>query len=247
METYNTFDDVQESVVDSPEVEVTSEVTEESTESVKDPVEEVAKPQQTPEENAKFAEFRRKAEAAEREAYRIKAENERLLGALKGYGYDGSPEEIADLLMAQSTGITQEEAKAQREAEEQRLAQENMSKQELQLYKSMVIEQMKERDLNSIKAAYPDVKASKIEDLGETFIKIFNTGQLSATEAFEAARVLEQRNTKPTPPSMGAVNSKGSGDKDFYTPSEVDKLTEADYDRNPKLMEIVRKSMLKWK
>ena len=244
METYNTFDDVQESVVDSQKVDVTSEVTEEA---AKAPVEEVAKPQQTPEENAKFAEFRRKAEMAEREAQRIKAENERLMGALKGYGYEGTPEQIADLLMAQSTGMTPEEARAQREAEEQRIAQETMSKRELELYKSMVIETMKEKDLNSIKAAYPDVKASKIEELGETFVKIFNTGQLSAVEAYEAAKVLDQRNTKPTPPAIGAVNSQGSGEKDFYTPAEVDRLTDADYDRNPKLMEIVRKSMLKWK
>ena len=70
-----------------------------------------------------------------------------------------------------------------------------------------MIEQMKQKDLTSIKTAYPEVKAKSVDELGETFINIFNTGKVSALEAYEASRVIDARNKKPVPPSLGGVNA----------------------------------------
>jgi hypothetical protein len=244
MEDFNTFDDVQETVVESQETEAdTSEVTEtEETETV---VEET-RPRQSAEENAKFAAARRQAEA---EARAIKAQNERLLQALAGYGYDGSPEEIADALIAQQQGISTEEARAQREAIEAENAKYNQLQSEVETYKSLAIEKLKSDDLAKLKSAYPEdkevQKLKSIDELGDEFFSL-----LSATKdpelAYDALQVRNARHTKPTPPDIGAVNGSSSKEKDFYTPDEVDKLTEKDYD-NPKIMERVRQSMLKWK
>lgn len=55
---------------------------------------------------------------------------------------------------------------------------------------------------------------------------------------------------KPSKPKGREIGDLGTTDnkktKDFYTKEEADKLTEADYDRDPGLLETVRKSMLKW-
>lgn len=52
---------------------------------------------------------------------------------------------------------------------------------------------------------------------------------------------------KEKPASPGSVrDTQIQKEKDFYTPEEVDALTDADYDKNPKLIDIVKKSMLKW-
>ena len=110
----NTLNDVQETVVESEEVTNASEATEtvEETSEVK---EEPPAKVQGADENAKYAAARREAET---KAKALEAQNKRLLDALKGYGYEGSPEEIADNLIAAQSGITPEEAKQQREAEE---------------------------------------------------------------------------------------------------------------------------------
>lgn len=46
---------------------------------------------------------------------------------------------------------------------------------------------------------------------------------------------------------MGGLNTTTTADKEFYTPDEVDRLTDEDYEKNPKLLSKVRNSMLKWK
>lgn len=52
---------------------------------------------------------------------------------------------------------------------------------------------------------------------------------------------------KEKPASPGSVrDTQVQKEKDFYTPEEVDALTDADYDKNPKLIDIVKKSMLEW-
>lgn len=52
---------------------------------------------------------------------------------------------------------------------------------------------------------------------------------------------------KEKPASPGSVrDTQVQKEKDFYTPEEVDALTDADYDKNPKLIDIVKNSMLKW-
>lgn len=241
MEDYNTFDDVQTDVVDSSdtEAEVTSEVVEDVAE-VTTETEETAKPQQTAEENAKFAEIRRKYEAEQKA---IKAQNDRLMQALSQYGYEGSPEDIADALMAQTQGISQEEAKVQREAQERAEAEKMQMQSETEFYKRLAIEKLMADDLKTIQSVYPEVKS--LDTLGEEFFSL-----LGATRdpilSYEALQAKKAKTQKPIPQEIGAVNSSSSKEKDFYSPAEVDKLTDKDFD-NPKIMEVVRKSMLKWK
>ena len=245
MEDFNTFDDVQTDVVDQLDTEAldTSEVTEEvTTETVVEP----AKPQQSAEENARYAAARRQAEA---EKAAIKAQNDRLMAALSQYGYTGSPEEIADMLTAQTQNITVEEAREQRETEEKYLSEIQQKDSELEFYREKAKAAMMADDLNTLKANFKEDKTiqslKNITELGNEFFSL-----LSATHdpvlAYDALNAKKARETKPVPQDIGAVNSASNKDKDFYTPDEVDRLTDKDFD-NPKIMERVRQSMLKWK
>lgn len=63
---------------------------------------------------------------------------------------------------------------------------------------------------------------------------------------FSKEEETEKKGYKPA----GSVkeNKKDSkGIKDFYTPDEVDELTEEDFDKYPELLDIVNRSMEKWK
>ena len=242
----NTVNDVQEAVVEPQEAEATtSEVVEGEETQVETPEAEPVAKVQSAEENAKFAEIRRKYEA---EARAVKAQNERLLQALKSYGYEGSPEEIADILTAQAQGISKEEARAQREALEAENAKLIELETQVQTYKSLAIEKLKADDLAKLKSAYPNdqkVQSLKsIDDLGDDFFALMSALR-DPTLAYDALMVKRQRETKPVPKDIGAVNSSSAKEKDFYTKEEVDKLPPEAYD-NPKIMEAIRKSMLKW-
>ena len=237
MEDLNTFDDVQTDFVDQSEADTTtSEVAEETKVETVEPLAKV----QSAEENSKYAEARRQAEA---EARAVKAQNDRLLQALGQYGYEGTPDEIADAILAQTQGITVEEATAQREAQEKAEHEKQTLLSEMEFYRSKAIEKMMDDDLKTIQSVYPDVK--NLSELGNEFFSL-----LGATKdpllSYEAVQAKKAKTLKPTPQEIGAVNSSSSKEKDFYTPAEVDKLTSKDYD-NPKIMERVRASMLKWK
>lgn len=236
----NTLNDVQETVVESEEVASASEAPEAGVET--EPVkEEPPAKVQGADENAKYAAARREAET---KAKALEAQNKRLLDALKGYGYEGSPEEIADNLLAMQKGITPEEAKQQREAEEAKTQEAEKTKGELEFYKKLAIEKLMADDLRTLQEVYPEVKS--FDEVGEEFMTL-----LSATHdpilAYEAVKAKEAKTKKTPPPEMGSVGSTAGKEKDFYTSAEVDKLTASDYDNNPKLYDIVRKSMLKWK
>ena len=242
----NTVNDVQEAVVEPQEAEATtSEVVEGEETQVETPEAEPVAKVQSAEENAKFAEIRRKYEA---EARAVKAQNERLLQALKSYGYEGSPEEIADMLTAQQQGISQEEARAQREALEAENAKLIELETQVQTYKSLAIEKLKADDLAKLKSAYPNdqkVQSLKsVDELGDDFFALMGALK-DPTLAYDVLMVKRQRETKPVPKDIGAVNSSSAKEKDFYTKEEVDKLPPEAYD-NPKIMEAIRKSMLKW-
>lgn len=245
MEELNTLTDVEvgSEALQETEAEATSEVTEEVT---TEPVVEPAKPQQTAEENARFAAARREAEA---EARAIRAQNDRLLQALNAYGYEGSPEEIADTLLAQTQNISVEEARAVREADEANNAKLAQMQAENEFYRTKAIQAAMAEDLAKLKSTYPEDKTIQnlkdINDLGQEYFALL--GALNdPTLAYDALQIKKNRETKPIPKDIGATNASSGKEKDFYTPDEVDKLTEADYEKNPKLWGVVRKSMLKW-
>lgn len=241
--TLNTVDEVQEPVVEVPETATDDGVT---AESVVEQPQETAKPAQSADENAKFAAYRREKETAEREANEARAALQRLQSTLNAYGYEGSAQEIADALEAQRTQKSPEEIRAEREARESLELEKSQLERELAELRQFKSSKVIEGDIAAIKKLYPDAPDT-VESLGEDFIKIMVTGTVDAVTAYEIIQARKAKETKTPPKVIGAVNSTTAQDKDYYTPAEVDKLTESDYDRNPKLMDIVRKSMLKWK
>lgn len=204
---------------------------------------EVADPKQSREDNARFAQARREAEAQLRQE---QSEKTRLLKALESYGYSGSASEIADVLEASKSGKPIEVVRAEREKAEQENIKISQLEQENQNLKKTVAETIFEKDLRKIKEVYPDLEAKSINDLGDEFKKIMATGLVDAVGAYEIMQKTKERTTKKAPPVTSAVNQSETKEKSYYTPAEVDKLTAKDYD-NPKIMQIVRESMTKWK
>lgn len=251
-ENENVVNDTQEQVVDVQEtVEETSEVAEVETEA-----EEVANPQtetettkeQTPEENSKFAEFRRAKEQAEREAQQLKEKTESFIKKLNEYGFQGkSPDEIQAEIEAQMQGIELEEYLKNQQIEKSKI--DELIQNDPRILEAEKLKQQiaLENDLKAVKEAYPDVKANSVFELGEKFIELMKTGLVDPVTAYEVQLRFNEKNTKSVPPKIGAVNEKVTVDKEFYTPEEVDRLTEQDYDKDPTLFEKVRRSMLKWK
>ena len=220
-------------------------------------VEPIAEPQptnepvkQSQEENAKYAAARRKAEAEAKaiadEKARIEAENKQLLDALKGYGYEGSPQEIADRLEAARTGRDINEIRVEREMYEQQMLEKQRIEAELNELKNFKYSKLIEEDIATIKKAYPDANINSIEDLGQEYINIMRTGTVDSVTAYEILQARKAKTEVPKPPITGATNTSSTAEKDFFTSEEVDRLSEKDLD-NPKIFETVRKSMLKWK
>lgn len=117
-------DEAQAEVVDQPETEdVTDEGAESEEElSAEDTAGEPAIHQQTREENQAYAAARREAEARERQAAaerdEAKGQIDILMRALAEYGYEGTPQEIADNIMASRQGTTAEAVRQQREQQQ---------------------------------------------------------------------------------------------------------------------------------
>ncbi len=101
-------------------------------------------------------------------------------------------------------------------------------------------------DIALIKKEYPELNFSR-ENLPEDFIRIMATG---AVDALTAAEILLARKRKAalTPPApIGEVNGHTGREKEFYTPEEVDRLTRADFKKDPKLIKKIQSSMTKWR
>lgn len=226
----------------------TSQVEETQTETVDEQAEteEVARPQQTPEENAAFARMRREQEQARREAEVYRKQAERMAQAASKFGYQGNPDEVADQIEAAATGKPLDQVRAERLQREQSMLQAQQAAAERDLYKNQLIEfQVKsamERDLTAIRKIDKTVK--KLDDLGPEFASLVNSG-VDAQTAYFAIKAKEQANSKPKPKDIGAIGS-GTKEKDYYTPDEVDRLTDEEMN-DPKIRAKVRKSMTKWK
>lgn len=87
-------------------------------------------------------------------------------------------------------------------------------------------------------------------DTRDAYVALMRTNKYRGkpVEAFALLTGREAPGKKAAPPSTGAIRSTVvEQPKDFYTPEEVDRLTDADYKRNPKLLDIIQKSMTKWR
>lgn len=249
-ELNNTVNEVQEAVVEpqtEPEVEETPvEVVDEQP---------VQKPQ-TRAENRLQAQMRRSRENDLAQQLEMARANEnRLMEALKGYGYSGNAEEVAAQIHAAQQGISYEEYQKQQEADNQRLREMMQTdpeflamKEKADLYEQEAFDRVFKDDLSAIKKAFPEVKAKTVEDLGDMFTTLRANG-VDAVTAYAAMQKGVEATKKPTPPVMGAVNQVPA-EKDYYTEEEYDEIERNHPEKlkDPKFIDmIINKSMPKWK
>ncbi len=213
----------------------TSEVaTEQVAEEVANPQMEVEKPVQSKEDNARFAAARRKAES----------ENQRLLQVLEGFGYKGSPQEIADILEAQQTQKPVEQVRAEREAQEQQTAKEMQLQAEVEELKQYKFSKLIEGDIAEINKAYPNANIKSVQDLGTDYLNIMRLGQVDCVTAYEILQAKKAKEEIPKPQITGAVNSQTVQEKETYTADEVRQMSSAEVSKN---FEKIQKSMKTWK
>lgn len=200
------------------------------------------------EQNARFAEQRRRREAEET-AFRA------LVGDITnpetGRPFENRTEwenwkrKAAISMQAQRVKMdpaTYEQIIEQAKEEVKRTDPELQAQAEqLERYRQRERENVFANDLKAIRKAYPDEKAKRIEELGPQFIAMCASG-VSPLAAYEALRAEKARNTKQ-PPSMGDVRPAGSKDKDFYTRDEVARMSQAEVSKH---YETIKKSMTKW-
>lgn len=224
----------------------------------------VAKPQQSEQDNAKFAEMRRENERLAKELADEKAAKSaysKLTDTISDkLGYKGAtPDDIRIAILAEQQGKTPEEIKAQEEHEARRVKSllENdpdyvATKRERDLLKANAERELLQKDLAEIKASFPNETAADCRELGEKFLQLRAAGIDNLTAyvavrgkaAFETAK--PQAPAEPAPPEPGAVNGAGTQEKEYYTSAEVDKLTPSEL-CNPTIMDRVLQSMKRWK
>ena len=211
-------------------------------------------PKQTKEDNSKFAAMRRELEAAQSRARELEKGSGAIKEALKLYGIEGtSEEEIHDQLVANARKITPEQAKAERIETEQRIKDALKSDPEYlsakaaeQQYKDMMVQEMMKNDLTAIKTAHPEATINSVGELGAEFSKLIGAG-FNAVDAYEFIQLRENKTKVTPPPSTGTVKSTETAkEKDYFTPAEVDKFTDADFKKNPKLVDKIIASMPRW-
>ena len=139
----------------------------------------IASHQQSPEENHAAANARKAAEAQARraEAERDTANTDLniILGALKAYGYEGKPQEIADMLVAKATGRSAEEVADERAAQNEALNQAVVNHPMVQQANAMMQGIMRQQaentikqELRNIQAINPDIKSvADLKNLGD--------------------------------------------------------------------------------
>lgn len=224
----------------------------------------VAKPQQSEQDNAKFAEMRRENERLAKELAderAAKSAYSKLTETIKDkLGYKGAtPEDIRLAILAEQQGKTVEEIKSDEEREARRIKSmlENdpdyvATKRERDLLKANAERDLLQKDLAEIKAAFPNETAADCRELGEKFLQLRAAGvdNLTAYVAVKGKAAFEvpapAAPAEPAPPEPGAVNGAGTQEKEYYTSAEVDKLTPSEL-RNPTIMDRVLQSMTRWK
>lgn len=111
-------------------------------------------------------------------------------------------------------------------------------------YKALAIERIKDNILREIKNEYPDVKITSVDELPKGFHALISA-KVEPALAYRVVMEREKMKNGKVPSSMGAINSHSEKDKEFYSSAEVDKLTKKQLS-DPKIMNTVMKSMLKW-
>lgn len=185
------------------------------------------------------------AEAVNAQKERIAAENQRknsLTDALirEVYALRESVERLKEnndmlsqLVSVNLSGTSEE--KLHKDAFTEKLIREN------EAYKKLAVQRIKDIIFNKVKEEYPDIEFNSFEEFPEDFHRLV-CAKVSPGTAY---RVTVGKTDSKKPKSMGKVNENSESQRDFYTSKEVDKLTKKQLS-NPKIMETVMKSMLRW-
>lgn len=208
-----------------------------------------ANPPQSREDNhaAKLARIR-----AEREAVAAaKQQQDAAISAMGLFDLNGAPitnmeqlqrataainaQKQEQLLQEQSrqTGVPMETLRAMRQmqADNQRLQGDN---QQLQLQAAELQRQVNEvtfaEHLAMIKAAYPEVTAKHITELGDDFLQMMAAGRgLDPVAVYGALEASKAAKAKPVPPAIGSPKGAAApAESEFFTAEEMAHL---DYDR----------------
>ena len=240
----NVVNDTQQEVVGPEDSAVSADEVQE--EQNAEPAAEVAPAKQSVEENQAFAQMRRNWEQSQREA---KEAQERLSAYEAGekrlkelihsaYGFNGDFDEIADQIEAGQTDRSVSEIRAERlqrlEAENQKAEQDEKIRSlqdELEHYRRMSVDKLKADLLNEIKGKYPDCKAKSVDEFGDDFARLIQNG-ISPVMAYAAYSSVQNAGKKPTPPEIGAVNSKEAPESETYTIEELSKMSKAEIHKN---------------
>lgn len=174
-----------------------------------------------------------------------------LESTVKTLGFEGNnTDEIIYAIMADREGLTVDDVRSREEQKKNETANLIENDERIQLANKIIRQAKFDSDLAAVKAAYPELTAKSVEELGEEYLKLqVLNEQLPEDEQLDAASIygMVMARKPKKQPSTGDIQSAGTVEKEFYTSDEVDKFTREDYISNPSLMEKVRNSMRKWK
>ena len=181
----------------------------------------------------------------------LREENNALIKAANGFGFEGNDGSSLALAMeAQQRDMSIEELMLEKQLKEQEIndqVEKNpkfiKAMKDSETLSQMLADMKASETLQKLQKIDPDLKS--IDDLDESFAKLVEAGVDEET-AYFAVKAQKEYSQKDIPDIAGAVNSSSVGEKDYYTPEEVDRLSEKDLD-DPNIWEKVRKSMTKWK
>ena len=170
-----------------------------------------------------------------------------LENALKAVGFNGEIDDVMMSLRGKNDGSYENEY-IKSTQEYQSLERELKSKNDMLMKTIHELRKVEfDKDLTSIKAVYPELEASSVWDLGSNYATLMASGIFDPLTAYETSKLLKERSTKQLPPTMGSfASSESTGEKMYYSPKDVDRLSRDDYN-NPRIIQRIRKSMTKWK
>lgn len=165
-----------------------------------------------------FAEYRRRAEKAERELADLRAEQlarQETMRRITG-SEDGEFSAIAEAM-----GIDEADIMATFEAESD-AAKKDIQIEELQnLLNEATAEKMMQQDLADIQKLDPSIK--DLSELGETFLNLKEKG-VDTESAYWAAKAKKNATQMKPPKAPGRVNVS-QAEKNFFTEEEVNAMT----------------------
>ena len=111
-------------------------------------------------------------------------------------------------------------------AREEQLRQEVLNHPLVKEAITLLEEQRFQKDLDRVRAAYPELTAKSPEDVGEIYCRLMASGQVDPVVAYEAQAAANRRRD-PIPENMVSAKSAG-GAALYYSSQELDRLTEQD-------------------